>query len=76
VDVLVRPEDMTLAPALHGRGIVTTRMFLGGITRVTVRLDGDVSVLVDQPSAAAAELAVGASVEVAITGRVLVADRT
>jgi putative spermidine/putrescine transport system ATP-binding protein len=75
VDVLVRPEDMTLAPTVHGHGIVTTRMFLGGVTRVTVRLDGDVSVLVDQPSAAAAELAIGAAVEVAITGRVLVADR-
>jgi hypothetical protein len=66
---------MTLAPTAHGRGIVTTRMFLGGITRVTVRLDGDVSVLVDQPRSAAAELTVGAAVEVAIAGRVLVANR-
>jgi putative spermidine/putrescine transport system ATP-binding protein len=74
VDVLARPEDLTVAAAPHGAGIVTVTTFLGGITRVTVRLDGDVSVLVDRPSAEAARLAVGAAVEVAVTGRVLVVD--
>ena len=75
VDVLVRPEGLTLDPAPHGRGIVTTRTFLGGVTRITVRLDGDLAVLVDRPSAEAAALAVGDAVDVAVTGRVLVADR-
>jgi putative spermidine/putrescine transport system ATP-binding protein len=74
VDVLVRPEDLTLTAAPHGHGIVTVMTFLGSITRVTVRLDGDVSVQVDRPSVEAAALAVGAAVETAVTGRVLVAD--
>ena len=74
VDVLARPEDLTLTAAPHGHGIVTVMTFLGSITRVTVRLDGDVSVQVDRPSVEAAALSVGAAVEVAITGRVLVAD--
>ncbi len=75
VDVLVRPEDLSLTPAAHGAGIVTVRTFLGGVTRVTVRLDGDSSVQVDRPSAEAAALAIGDAVDVAVTGRVLVADR-
>jgi putative spermidine/putrescine transport system ATP-binding protein len=74
VDVLARPEDLTLTAAPDGRGIVTVMTFLGSITRVTVRLDGDVSVQVDRPSVEAAALAVGSAVEVAISGRVLIAD--
>ena len=74
VDVLARPEDLTLTAAPHGHGIVTVMTFLGSLTRVTVRLDGDVSVQVDRPSVEAAALAVGAAVEIAVTGRVLVVD--
>jgi putative spermidine/putrescine transport system ATP-binding protein len=74
VDVLARPEDLTLRAAPNGPGIVTVTTFLGGITRVTVRLDGDVSVLVDRPSVEAAQLTVGAAVDVAVAGRVLVVD--
>jgi putative spermidine/putrescine transport system ATP-binding protein len=76
VDVLVRPEDLTLAKAAHGPGVVTARTFLGGITRVTVRLDGDVSVLADRPSTDAAALTIGDVVDVRVTGRMLVADRS
>jgi putative spermidine/putrescine transport system ATP-binding protein len=74
VDVLARPEALTLTAADHGHGIVTVRTFLGGVTRVGVRLDGDLSVLVDVPSADAAALTVGDAVEVAVAGHVLVVD--
>lgn len=69
VDVLIRPESLRLAPADHGAGIVTTRTFLGQLTRVAVRLGGDAPVLVDQPSDVAATLDPGASVDVALAGR-------
>jgi len=74
VDVLARPEDLTLDANPHGTGIVTVTTFLGGITRVNVRLDGDLSVLVDRSSAEAARLAVGAAVDVSVSGRALVVD--
>ena len=41
VDVLVRPEGLTMAAAEGGNGIVTTRTFLGAVTRVGVLLSGD-----------------------------------
>ena len=74
VDVLARPEDLTLTAVPHGHGIVTVTTFLGSTTRVNVRLDGDLSVLVDRPSTEAAQLGVGAAVDVAVTGRVLIVD--
>jgi putative spermidine/putrescine transport system ATP-binding protein len=46
VDVLVRPEGLRLEVVENGNGIVTTRTFLGPVTRVGVQLDGDVAVLV------------------------------
>jgi len=53
---------------------VTTRTFLGSVTRVGVLLDGDVAVQVDKPSSEAAALAPGASVSVSLPGQpVLVA---
>jgi putative spermidine/putrescine transport system ATP-binding protein len=64
VDVLVRPEGLRMEVAEHGNGIVTTRTFLGSITRVGVLLDGDVAVQVDKASSEAAALAPGTSVSV------------
>jgi putative spermidine/putrescine transport system ATP-binding protein len=76
VDVLVRPEGLTLQVAEHGNSIVTTRTFLGSVTRVGVLLDGDIAVQVDKPSSEAAALAPGASVSVSLPGQpVLVAPR-
>src|SRR5215475_3403452 len=77
VDVLVRPEGLTLEIAPGGNGIVADRTFLGSLTRVTVLLSGDVEVKVDKPSAAAASLVPGTSVRVAMAGTepVLVAAR-
>jgi hypothetical protein len=60
----------------NGNGIVTTRTFLGSVTRVGVQLSGDVAVQVDRPSAEAAALAPGASVAVSLPAQpVLVAAR-
>jgi putative spermidine/putrescine transport system ATP-binding protein len=76
VDVLVRPEGLHLEIVANGNGIVTTRTFLGSVTRVGVQLDGDVAVQVDRPSAESAALAPGASVQVSLPGQpVLVAPR-
>ena len=66
VDVLVRPEGLAMEVVENGNGIVTTRTFLGSVTRVGVQLSGDVAVQVDQPSAEAAALAPGASVSVSL----------
>jgi len=76
VDVLVRPEGLTMAVIENGNGIVTTRTFLGSVTRVGVLLSGDVTVRIDKPSSEAAALAPGTSVQVALpTDPVLVAPR-
>jgi len=76
VDVLVRPEGLTMAVIENGNGMVTTRTFLGSVTRVGVLLSGDVTVQVDKPSSEAAALAPGTSVQVALpTDPVLVAPR-
>ena len=64
VDVLVRPEGLTMEAAEHGNGIVTTKTFLGSVTRVSVLLSGDVTVQIDKPSTEAAALAPGTSVSV------------
>jgi putative spermidine/putrescine transport system ATP-binding protein len=76
VDVLVRPEGLTMQVVENGNGIVTTRNFLGSVTRAGVLLDGDVAVQVDKPSSEAAALAPGTSVSVTLPPEpVLVAPR-
>ena len=77
VDVLVRPEGLAMEVVENGNGIVTTRTFLGSVTRVGVQLSGDVAVQVDRPSAESAALAPGASVSVSLPAAqpVLVAPR-
>ena len=76
VDVLVRPEGLTMDVRENGNGIVTTRTFLGSVTRVGVLLGGDIAVQVDKPSAEAAALAPGASVALSLPAQpVLVAPR-
>lgn len=76
VDVLVRPEGLHLEIVANGNGIVTTRTFLGSVTRVGVQLDGDVAVQVDRPSTESAALAPGESVAVSLPAQpVLVTAR-
>jgi len=77
VDVLVRPENLRIAAVSGGNGIVTHRTFLGSVSRISVLLSGDVTVQVDVPSADAAPLAPGASVQVSLDGSpVQVAERS
>jgi putative spermidine/putrescine transport system ATP-binding protein len=76
VDALVRPENLAVAAAEGGNGIVTGRTFLGAVTRVAVRLSGDTEVAVDVSSAAAAAMAPGTAVQVSLPAApVLVAAR-
>jgi putative spermidine/putrescine transport system ATP-binding protein len=62
VDVLVRPEGLRIEAVHGGNGIVTDRSFLGSVSRITVRLSGDVTVKVDHPSVDAGSFAPGESV--------------
>jgi putative spermidine/putrescine transport system ATP-binding protein len=66
VDVLVRPEGLTVATASDGNGIVTGRTFLGAVTRVSVLLSGDTEVKVDLGSAEAATMPPGSAVRVSL----------
>jgi putative spermidine/putrescine transport system ATP-binding protein len=76
VDVLVRPEGLTMQVVQNGNGIVTTRTFLGSVTRIGVLLSGDVTVQIDRPSSQAAALAPGTSVAVSLPADpVLIAPR-
>jgi putative spermidine/putrescine transport system ATP-binding protein len=76
VDALVRPENLTVTAADGGNGIVTNRTFLGAVTRVAVRLSGDVEVSVDVSSGAALEMSPGTAVQVGLPAApVLVAAR-
>jgi putative spermidine/putrescine transport system ATP-binding protein len=76
VDVLARPENLRIAAIAGGNGIVTNRTFLGSVSRISVRLSGDVEVQVDVPSSSAAQLVPGASVQVSLDGSpVQVAER-
>jgi putative spermidine/putrescine transport system ATP-binding protein len=76
VDVLVRPEGLTVAAAEGGNGIISGRTFLGAVTRVAVLLSGDTEVRVDLASAAALAMPPGTSVQVALPPTpVLVAPR-
>jgi putative spermidine/putrescine transport system ATP-binding protein len=65
----------------HGNGIVTTRTFLGSVTRLGVllsgtMLSGDVAVQIDKPSAEAAAIPPGTSVSVTLPAEpVLIASR-
>jgi len=68
VDVLVRPEGLRMELVDNGNGIVTTRTFLGSVTRVGVLLHGDVAVKIDKSSSEAAALAPGTSVAVTLPG--------
>lgn len=76
MDALVRPEDLTVAAADGGNGILAGRTFLGAVTRVAVPLSGDSEVALDVPSPAALAMTPGTAVQVSLPGTpVLVAPR-
>jgi putative spermidine/putrescine transport system ATP-binding protein len=76
VDVLVRPEGLRVVAVPGGNGIVTDKTFLGSLTRVSVRLSGDLLLKIDKSSSEAADLTPGTSVQVTLPDApVLVAAR-
>jgi putative spermidine/putrescine transport system ATP-binding protein len=77
VDVLVRPEGLIIQALPGGNGIVTDRAFLGSVSRIGVRLSGDVTVKVDHPSTQSGDFVPGASVRISLPPgeSVLVAGR-
>jgi putative spermidine/putrescine transport system ATP-binding protein len=76
VDVLVRPEGLRIEAVPGGNGIVTDRSFLGSVSRISVRLSGDLTVKVDHPSVDSGGFAPGESVQISLPGApVLVAER-
>jgi putative spermidine/putrescine transport system ATP-binding protein len=76
VDVMVRPEGLRIAVQPGGNGIVTDRTFLGSVTRIAVRLSGDVTVKVDHLTTEADSMSLGTSVQVSLSGApVLVTER-
>jgi putative spermidine/putrescine transport system ATP-binding protein len=76
VDVMVRPEGLRIAVQPGGNGIVTDRTFLGSVTRIAVRLSGDVTVKVDHLTTEADAMPLGASVQISLPGDpVLVTER-
>jgi len=77
VQVLIRPEGLSLVPAPHGRAIVMAKTFLGAVTRVSVLLEGDTTVLIDRPSEEMAPIDGGAAVDVTVVDHdVLVSSST
>jgi putative spermidine/putrescine transport system ATP-binding protein len=76
VDVMVRPEGLRIAVQPGGNGIVTDRTFLGSVTRMAVRLSGDVTVKADHLTTEADAMPLGTSVQVSLPGApVLVTER-
>ncbi|MEU9132984.1 ABC transporter ATP-binding protein [Kitasatospora sp. NPDC048540] len=75
LDVLVRPENVTLVPALHGRAQVVGASFLGAVTRLTVRLADGTEVKADLATELAAGLPVGSTADIALPDRPVLVDR-
>jgi len=66
VDVLIRPEGLTVEAVPGGNGIVTDLTFLGSNTRLSVLVSGDVTVKVDKSSFAVAGVVPGTSVQIGL----------
>ncbi|MFJ3790838.1 ABC transporter ATP-binding protein [Kitasatospora sp. NPDC090091] len=75
LEVLVRPENVSLAPNEHGRALVVGASFLGAVTRLTVRLDDGTEVKADLPTEAAAALPIGSRAALALPERPVLVDR-
>ncbi|MFG2912217.1 ABC transporter ATP-binding protein [Kitasatospora sp. NPDC048298] len=75
LQVLVRPENVTLTPAEDGPALVVTASFLGAVTRLTVRLDDGTEVKADLPTEAAAALPAGARAALTLPERPVLVDR-
>ncbi len=74
VDVLLRPEEITVVAAPGARGIVSSVTFRGAQSRLDVLLSADLLVKVDLPSSAASALPAGSGVEVALASDNVLVD--
>ncbi|MEU8511357.1 ABC transporter ATP-binding protein [Kitasatospora sp. NPDC048722] len=75
LQVLVRPENVTLTPSADGPALVVTASFLGAVTRLTVRLDDGTEVKADLPTEAAAALPAGSRAVLTLPERPVLVDR-
>ncbi|MFI6848582.1 ABC transporter ATP-binding protein [Kitasatospora sp. NBC_00085] len=75
LDVLVRPENVLLAPSVAGPALVVSASFLGAVTRLTVRLDDGTDVKADLPTEAAAALPIGSRAALTLPERPVLVDR-
>ena len=71
VDVLVRPESITLRPAPDGPGVVARASFLGATVRVVATLADGVEVSSVLPAAEGFSFPAGARVDIELLGEVL-----
>jgi len=75
LDALLRPEDVVAEVSTNGLGVVNHRSFLGAMTRLGIGIGG-VTVKVDLRSGDAADLELGARVDLSLSARdVLVSER-
>jgi putative spermidine/putrescine transport system ATP-binding protein len=74
VDVLVRPESVTVHADPEGTALVVGSMFFGSATRLTVRLADGTEVKADLPSHAAAALPAGTAVRISLDDRPVLVD--
>jgi len=76
VDVLVRPESITIRPAANGPAVVARVAFLGATVRVVAVLPNGVEVTSMLPAGESSTLPAGARVDVELLGDILfVVDR-
>ncbi len=71
VDVLVRPESITLRPAPDGPGVVARASFLGATVRVVATLSDGVEVSSVLPAGEGFSFPAGARVDIELLGEVL-----
>ena len=71
VDVLVRPESITLRPAPNGPGVVARASFLGATVRVVASLSDGVEVSSVLPAGEGFGFPAGARVDIELLGEVL-----
>jgi putative spermidine/putrescine transport system ATP-binding protein len=76
VTVLVRPEAMKVTPSADGNGRIATVSFRGSICMLRVRLVSDALMLVQMPSAEAAQFTPGTSVQATVRSAPVLAVAT
>jgi putative spermidine/putrescine transport system ATP-binding protein len=75
VDVLARPEELSVIAVGSGDGVVMGKTFFGAMTRLAILLDEGVTVQVDRNTADAMAIDPGAAIELAIIAReVMIAE--